>query len=388
MLQRGVAVRIAVVVVTLAVSLRTNAAAQDAGACRAGAAPLDVTHETRVGAITGSREYSHVRIAGITTTRDGSMWVLDSGTREVRVYDPNGAHRFTVGGEGEGPGEFRRPLEIVGHDSVVAVVDAALGRETWLGLEGELLDAKRWEPVAGLNVKARYPIDERSTLIVTTARLAYGSGHHQPSQLVVLIGADSGGRVESVDTLAAFHSGAVVYHPEGRTLPWGAMAAEFGPAGAVAVGDRGLIALADGYRGMVEILRVEDGTLRVDREIDLGRVGQVIDTEDLDALGRRFRDERESGIGGKVVFEPPERWSIATDAIVSTANDRVWIQAGRTIACRSVWHVIDLNRGGVRSVIVPEGFLLRHVTSERLYGSRVIELDVPVVDVYRYRISR
>ncbi|MYG80718.1 MAG: hypothetical protein F4187_02610 [Gemmatimonadetes bacterium] len=40
---------------------------------------------------------------------DGSLWIADSQAQEIRVFDSgSGAHVFTIGGRGDGPGEFRR----------------------------------------------------------------------------------------------------------------------------------------------------------------------------------------------------------------------------------------------------------------------------------------
>ena len=40
---------------------------------------------------------------------NGSLWIAEWHTREIRVFDSgSGAHLFTIGGRGDGPGEFRR----------------------------------------------------------------------------------------------------------------------------------------------------------------------------------------------------------------------------------------------------------------------------------------
>lgn len=40
---------------------------------------------------------------------DGSVAVVDGSSREVRVFSETGAHLVSMGGRGEGPGEFRGP---------------------------------------------------------------------------------------------------------------------------------------------------------------------------------------------------------------------------------------------------------------------------------------
>lgn len=49
------------------------------------------------------------RVGTARLHRNGSLWITDSQAREIRVFDPgSGAHLFTIGGRGDGPGEFRR----------------------------------------------------------------------------------------------------------------------------------------------------------------------------------------------------------------------------------------------------------------------------------------
>lgn len=65
------------------------------------------------------------------------VYLLDGGNHEVRVFDRTGAHVMTLGGEGEGPGEFQYPTHlVVGLDSSVFVWDRSLHRLTTFGHDG------------------------------------------------------------------------------------------------------------------------------------------------------------------------------------------------------------------------------------------------------------
>lgn len=49
------------------------------------------------------------RVGTVRSHPNGSLWIADSQAQEMRVFDPgSGAHLFTIGGRGDGPGEFRR----------------------------------------------------------------------------------------------------------------------------------------------------------------------------------------------------------------------------------------------------------------------------------------
>ena len=52
-------------------------------------------------------------IVDIETDAEGNAYLLDGQLTEIRVYDPTGTYLRTIGREGEGPGEFRRPAALM-----------------------------------------------------------------------------------------------------------------------------------------------------------------------------------------------------------------------------------------------------------------------------------
>jgi len=59
----------------------------------------------------GSEEEGPELFAGVSARLhpNGSLWISEGVNREIRVFDPgSGAHLFTIGGRGDGPGEFRQ----------------------------------------------------------------------------------------------------------------------------------------------------------------------------------------------------------------------------------------------------------------------------------------
>lgn len=74
-----------------------------------------VAHEPRVaigGSVEGEAAYQLFQASDATRLADGRIAIVNGGTKEVRVFDTAGIHVETVGGEGEGPGEFRLPFKI------------------------------------------------------------------------------------------------------------------------------------------------------------------------------------------------------------------------------------------------------------------------------------
>ncbi|MCE2399079.1 MAG: hypothetical protein J4F34_08660 [Gemmatimonadetes bacterium] len=67
----------------------------------------------------GSEKEGPELFGGVGTARfhpNGALWIADSQAQEIRVFDPDsGAHLFTIGGLGDGPGEFRQ-IRFLGFD--------------------------------------------------------------------------------------------------------------------------------------------------------------------------------------------------------------------------------------------------------------------------------
>lgn len=66
-----------------------------------------------IGVVDGPPEYQLFRVSDAKRLSDGAIAVTNGGTRELRIYEPDGTHRATAGGEGQGPSEFRYPIAMV-----------------------------------------------------------------------------------------------------------------------------------------------------------------------------------------------------------------------------------------------------------------------------------
>lgn len=68
---------------------------------------LGVEPEAEIGLMEGAAEYQLFDVSDAVVFSDGGLVVANRGTHELRFYDGRGKHQRTVGGEGDGPGEFR-----------------------------------------------------------------------------------------------------------------------------------------------------------------------------------------------------------------------------------------------------------------------------------------
>lgn len=68
------------------------------------------------------------RISDVEQDNRGRIFVVDYENKEVRVFSPEGAHRFTFGRAGEGPGEFQYPSQLELLDDGTLMVAGRSGR--------------------------------------------------------------------------------------------------------------------------------------------------------------------------------------------------------------------------------------------------------------------
>jgi hypothetical protein len=61
----------------------------------------------QIGVIDGEPAYQLDRVNSVTRLSDGSWAVANGGSQELRVFSAAGHHLRTIGGRGQGPGEFR-----------------------------------------------------------------------------------------------------------------------------------------------------------------------------------------------------------------------------------------------------------------------------------------
>jgi hypothetical protein len=110
-------------------------------------------------------------VTDATRLPDGSISVAENDTDEIRFFSSDGGFLRAVGGEGDGPGEFRWPRNVRTYrgDSLIAF-DPELGRVTILGPRGEL---SRIIPVRlpGAQVWHLHALDD--TTFVARAPLLY-----------------------------------------------------------------------------------------------------------------------------------------------------------------------------------------------------------------------
>jgi hypothetical protein len=92
-----------------------------------------------IGITDGDERYLLNDVRGVRRMSDGRIAVLDQGSFRVRVYDRTGEHLMDLGGEGDGPSEFRTPQFMGLISDTLFVYEAIGGSLTWFAPDGEFL---------------------------------------------------------------------------------------------------------------------------------------------------------------------------------------------------------------------------------------------------------
>ena len=100
--------------------------------------PLSYVEEVRIGSL-DDPDTGFSEIRGLDVAANGQVYVLESMAREVRVFSPEGRRLRTIGGPGEGPGEFQAPFQFGLIGDTLWVRDLLTQRISWFDAGGELL---------------------------------------------------------------------------------------------------------------------------------------------------------------------------------------------------------------------------------------------------------
>jgi sugar lactone lactonase YvrE len=125
--------------------------------------------QTRIGLIDGADPYVFGEVVAFTTDAAGRIYVLDRQANELRVFGPDGAHLRTLGGDGEGPGEFRNPIGMEwSPDSRLWVADPSNDRYTAFDTAGQLIATHRRE-IGGWGLPWKGAFDRAGRLYESTS---------------------------------------------------------------------------------------------------------------------------------------------------------------------------------------------------------------------------
>ena len=347
--------------------------------------------DLEIGVRSGLPEYSFSQVADITVMSDGSIVVSDARARELRVFSREGAYKLTLGGPGQGPGEFAGAPTIAGASGdTVFAFDRSQRRMTAFTLAGELVEATTLGSAATGGPAALLRQGD-GTYLAEYPWVSLGGSVATPHEVrleldsIALLGLDSGGQtLDTVRVMADRERLRVVQAREGGRVsvmqtitPWATQAfirsdgvdpvvarsdsfsyAKLSPAGAVQ--------LVLKVRGVQNPATAED--IRAFQEAALSK---AFGDRPIDPMVRRIN-----------LDYLPDHLPAFANVLVSCGGD-VWVARTEFDASNGYDWLVFAEDGQLRGLVhTPPMFRLFTVVDDHVFGVVSDELDVQYVRAF------
>jgi 6-bladed beta-propeller len=244
----------------------------------------DLVAEVSIGEMDGADEYIFGRISAIGVGQAGEIVVVDQQVPAVRIYGPDGIHRMTLGREGSGPGEFKRPdggLAVI--DERILIRDPGNGRITVYGLDGEY--QANWLTHGGFNTSRKLYRDADGNAYSMALKV---QGVSLDEWQMVLVKYDRSGK--AVDSLDAPTADLPPNYVEGRSEnSMSRTSVPFMPGQNWSYSPRGYFVEAISTRYGIKLLREDQLHLLIEREYTPARVASGEADQERARIERNFR---------------------------------------------------------------------------------------------------
>jgi len=328
-----------------------------------------------IGTAEGDPAYELFRVGGAMRLSDGRIVVANAGTGELRVYDANGIHLASWGGQGDGPGEFGAMapsgLELWPGDSLMAR-DPFSGRISIFSMDGTFGRALRLE---GGYQSVVGPLPDGSVFAATLTTFERGepgtSEIIRPDVDYGILSTDG-----SVQRDLGAYPGSELYmvntvdgSPFPRPYPFRRSSFEF------TWGDLVVITTNDRYE--IRAYRPDGSLARIVRRDHEVRAPTRGDLRDAVARQNPDRPEALDAVGDMPLVE-------AFPAFASVHVDRLgylWVREYRLPGERHrLWTVFDPEGRVLGLIEMPGSFSVEEIGEDYILGTRQDELDIEYVE--------
>lgn len=350
--------------------------------------------EVEVGVREGDPQYALTQVLAVRATSSGGLLVAESRSRELRYFDRSGTHLRTVGGQGEGPGEFSSMSTFSGMAAdTVWIWDSRNQRITCFAPDGALLDASVIPPHTTYDRLSRlYRLSDESWVGVSPWR---NRNRDRPQSLPLKIMRDSlvltllqpeGEEADTIAVIPGFESIRRV-DLRGTTIAEMNFRRPFGRATYLAPGAQGIVV---GGNDQFEIRRFSpDGVLQLvsrtpglDLPISAEEVQEAKESQLAGASDNpEFRETVEASFSE---FPLPDVRPAFSEIRIGNAGE-VWLaEYEMDAASVSSWIVLDSDGTLLGRVHVPSGFRIHEIGEDYVLGVWYDEFEVPYLRRYSF----
>ena len=317
-------------------------------------------------------------VTDATRLPDGTIAVSQGA--EIRLFSATGEHIRTVGGKGEGPGEFYRvdKLGLLQPDSLIAF-DQALRRITVFGRESEVGRVSRVE--ADYMRRDRFEVLGREFILMTQwpSLFADDAPWGVVRTPVVVVAASALGELRDTICTAAGYESFRFQEGEG----WSDSGALFGKDSHLGVRD-GSIIVGDADDLSYRVLNPAGNTVQIVKgRPDLSLTQSLLDAERKAYLGSQPRPSKLNHLNRLPV--PDRRPGYRNLKVDATGH--VWLEEhrGEWVHRKSAeprfWEVFAPNGAWLGRVSVPGRFSILEIGAQFILGVRSDELGVESVQM-------
>lgn len=349
--------------------------------------------DLQVGELDGPLAFG--RINWVTPGPNGGMLVLDGQSHLVHVFDSVGQRLRSFGGEGDGPGEFRGPAAVTAlSDGRLTVSQGFPPLVHWLTKDGDYLKSTRL-PVARDEAATRtvgtmgaWQVTPAGRLFVQTLVIDPSAGDDGAPVLVLEV--DPDGEIVP-DTVASWIQPIDFANPRVRM---------FEPTPTWMPRSDGVVVLSTGSPYEIQWHDPSLGLQRVTRrDVASVPVTELHRERAIDDIRETMAEFPGGESRTADLLERTEFESTVPEVLrvwVSDPDGRLWIgvhdvelfkrETEAALRWDNTWDVFESDGRYLGQVPIPEGFTLRVVTEDALYGVWEDEMEVPFAR--RYRVIR
>ncbi len=325
------------------------------------------------------------RVVDVTTLSEQRVAVANGSTQQILVVDRSQGTIERLGGEGDGPSEFRGLARLFRcHEGALCAHDSRRGRLLTFHVDRGSVEERELPRVGAPGNVPRLDMDGEGALYLSVIpALPEGPGVERPWGEVVVL-------EDEVVQLTALRGREVFRNATGTGLViLGSTTVTAADAGqGIWIGDTAKPEVLFWRRsvGPVRAVRWTSEEMREVTDSDRASFWSALDAAVPPGAGRPSGVLRDA-----VPFA--ERWPAFGRLVVAEEGD-LWIgqpvepaaeltESGPPLS--EVWTVVHFREGIVRRVRTPEGFRLMEVRRDRLLGVHMDELGVETVRQYRFQ---
>jgi hypothetical protein len=342
---------------------------------------VDSLPDLEIGTVGGNESYQLFRVTGAAQLSDGRVFVVNAGTQEVRFFDSEGTFLSSVGGRGEGPGEYRFPVLVPAlvYDTIL-IFDR--GRQvSVLDSRGQFLQA------IGPRVLLSQPIGVWGDKLVTTqgsARASPGTPEGiMPNDIVYEL-VDP--RTEAFDTIAKFDGFAIFVWRIGSEFGFTRVPFDVGPSAAighdrlyVTPGEAAEVRAFDSAGSLREIIRIA----QPEKPVPQSDFDRVIAEESANA------DDESAAAELRRQYSKMPRPAVmpAFQGLLVDLEGNLWLERFRADEnADPEWLVLNRSGTVLGYIGTPRGVTIAQIGTDYILGLRRDDSDVE--HVVRYRLFR